>query len=395
MADRVPIVGYETVKSLADDAARVIAAYDAQGYHRTGTAVDRRSAEWLVDEVRAAGAEPVLEAFALDRVEPEESFLEFDGRRIEGFPAFDAACTDDRGITGTFGPPGSDATIALLETTPNGEYHTAFTEALTQRAHRGFVVMTRGGLPGLAPVNAPRFTDPIERPVLMAGSEEADCLAERAARRMAVRLVVRARRVSSTAYNVTAQITGTEPTLAPVVVMTPRSSWWQCASERGGGLVCWLVVLRAVARTRSRRTFLFTANSGHELGHLGLIDFLSKRAGLGAEAHAWIHYGANIGARGSRVRLQCADESLQDVTLRILEQQDIAVAEVVGPGQQPVGEARNIAQLSGRYLSLLGTSGPTFHHPADRWPDAVDIAMVARLAAVQAEMALHVAAISG
>jgi hypothetical protein len=51
--------------------ADVLAAYDAQGNHRTGTPTDRASAEWLAKEVQQLGAEPELEPFALSRVDPQ------------------------------------------------------------------------------------------------------------------------------------------------------------------------------------------------------------------------------------------------------------------------------------------------------------------------------------
>jgi alanyl-tRNA synthetase len=40
------------------------------------------------------------------------------------------------------------------------------------------------------------------------------------------------------AFNVVATVAGQQTDLAPIVVITPRSGWWQCASERGGGLAC-------------------------------------------------------------------------------------------------------------------------------------------------------------
>ena len=48
----------------------VIRAYEEQGFHRTGTAVDRISGDWLANEVRQIGLEPVLEEFSLSRVDP-------------------------------------------------------------------------------------------------------------------------------------------------------------------------------------------------------------------------------------------------------------------------------------------------------------------------------------
>jgi hypothetical protein len=41
-------------------------------------------------------------------------------------------------------------------------------------------------------------------------------------------------------------------------------------------------------------------------------------------------------------------------------------------GERPLGEARNIYDGGGHYVSLLGNNG-LFHHPDDRWPEAVDL----------------------
>ena len=43
--------------ALEQRVATVLQAFDAQGNHRTGTAVDRASAEWLSDQVRQLGIE--------------------------------------------------------------------------------------------------------------------------------------------------------------------------------------------------------------------------------------------------------------------------------------------------------------------------------------------------
>src|ERR1700730_18081991 len=69
----------------------------AQGTHRTGTAVDEASAEWLSKQVYNIGIEAALEPFALSRVDPRSCFLRIDNRRIEGVPLFDAAFTGAEG----------------------------------------------------------------------------------------------------------------------------------------------------------------------------------------------------------------------------------------------------------------------------------------------------------
>ena len=89
----------------------VIRAYEEQGFHRTGTAVDRASAEWLAGAVRQIGLEPMLEEFSLRRVDPLEASLTVNGRRIEGLPLFDGGFSDAAGIEGALGNLDSSAPI--------------------------------------------------------------------------------------------------------------------------------------------------------------------------------------------------------------------------------------------------------------------------------------------
>src|SRR3954454_16762191 len=114
-----------------------------------------------------------------------------------------------------------------------------------------------------------------------------------------VRFVSASRRTRPAARNVVVTIAGRGPSAeTPCVVMTPRSSWWQSTAERGGGLVCWLESLRALIAAPPSCDVVFTANSGHELGHLGLDDFMARRPGwerpINEGGATWIHFGANI-----------------------------------------------------------------------------------------------------
>src|SRR5882757_10659055 len=71
----------------------VIRAYENQGFHRTGTDVDRMSADWLANEVRQLGLEPAREEFPLSRVDPVGASLVVNDRTIEGLPLFDGTFT--------------------------------------------------------------------------------------------------------------------------------------------------------------------------------------------------------------------------------------------------------------------------------------------------------------
>ena len=70
----------------ADRIASYIRDYDAQGWHRTGSAVDVASARWLAADVQALGLEAELEPVSLTRVDPQAWFIEAEGRRVAGLP---------------------------------------------------------------------------------------------------------------------------------------------------------------------------------------------------------------------------------------------------------------------------------------------------------------------
>ena len=159
----------------------------------------------------------------------------------------------------------------------NGAEAGALGEARRSGRHNAIVAITRGGRPGFCPSNADRFMRPFGPPVLQVTAEEAAFLADGARQGSNVLLTAHVERTPVQAFNVVASVAGTDRSAAPLVVMTPRSGWWWCASERGGGFACWLEIMRAVRAAAPARDVLFVASSGHELGHLGLDAFIERR----------------------------------------------------------------------------------------------------------------------
>ncbi|MGA8400651.1 MAG: hypothetical protein WB697_12235, partial [Stellaceae bacterium] len=285
-----------------DRAAAWLKAWDGQGMHRTGTAGDAAGAEWLAAEARALGAEVRSEEFALDRLDPVECFLEIGGERVErmgGVPVFDAPATDAHGIAGRLGDG-----IAVAELTPRAVYSGAFQRLRCAGGHKALVVVCQGEAPGLGLINAEDFRTPYGAPAMHVPSEARDMVLAAARAQAPARVVSYSRRKKAPAVNIVVTLAGTDRAEPPLVVMTPRSSWWQSTAERGGGLVCWLESLRALLAEPPGCDVVFTANSGHELGHLGLDDFVARRPEWdGSAGAAWLHYGANLGAFGSWLSL--------------------------------------------------------------------------------------------
>lgn len=390
----------EASRELERRIGRLINQYAEQGFHRTGTAVDQRSADWLCEEVRRISVVPARESFSLSRIDPADTRLIVGDRRLEGLPLFDGAFTNRDGIRGRLGPIGSDVEIGLAEAPPNTAAAGPLGEARRQQRHKALVCVTRGGRPGLCPSNADSFLTPFGPPVLQVSSEESSFLSDQAQGRAEVHLLASVRRTAASAVNVTAKINGRNSALPPLIVMTPRSGWYSCASERGGGIACWLELMRTLRRQQPIRDVLFVASSGHELGHLGIDAFVDRRPGIVPQSVGWIHLGANIGAAmlpaasglvsgnsperrhatpvtGSGNTIQASDDEFEAILSRAMTSEDLGIARRNPRGTVPGGEAEAVHRGGGRYLSVIG-SNALFHNPADRGANAVDLGVIAR-----------------
>jgi hypothetical protein len=378
--------------AVEERASGVIRAYSGEGHHRTATAVDRASADALLGRARATGAFVALEPFDLSRVDPAAAFVRIQGQRIDGLPMFDGAFTGADGVRGRIGPIDGDQPIAWTRIPPNGE--AALRRMREGSRHAAIVAVTIGGKPGLCPLNAGWFTEPFGPPVLQVSSEQLAALEAAATSQLEVHLVAQATRRPARAFNVVSEIRGTNPALAPVCVMTPRSGWHANASERGGGLVCWLETMRQMVSGSGRtggilRTVRFIASSGHELGHLGLHDYLHRHPALARGAFAWVHFGANIGTSTGDTGMTPSDDRLRDAALRALAPHGLGTIRQ-STAAQVAGEAATIKEQGGRFVSFIGANA-WFHNPNDRWPDAVDVPAVARFARAAADLAVSLA----
>jgi hypothetical protein len=367
--------------------AAVVEAYSSQGFHRTGTAVDQASAQWLAEEVRQAGLEAALEAFPLSRVDPIATTLTIGDRRIDGVPLFDGAFTGPDGVRGRLGsvavtPGGSgDAEIATAPLAVNLASRGPLGAARRVGRHAAIVAVTGGRRPGLCPSNADAFLEPFGPPVLQVSSVEIAWLQAQAVAGATAHVVAHVARTAVTADNVTATLPGSMPDLPPVVVMTPRSGWYTCASERGGGLACWLEIMRGLRTARLPRPVLFVASSGHELGHLGIDAYIARRSDLVATAATWLHLGANIGAAtDSTITVQASDDHQEARLIDVLKASGLTVTNRLQRGSVPAGEAEAVHRGGGRYASVIGGNA-LFHHPDDRGATAVDAMNIGRFAA--------------
>ena len=375
--------------------AEIISEYAGQGIHRTGTNVDNQSADWLMQRIEMLDVAATDTAFEFQRLQPITTQLSLAGSTIPGVPLYDCHYTNESAITGSIGELGSNADIGVsmslpFASAPNGLLIHA---ARKEWQHKAIVVVTDSRLPkdGVALLNAEDFTSPFGPPVLQVANKHWADIQSAIKSGMEASLVLHCEYVEATARNVEARIEGSKPDLDPIVVMTPRSGWWANASERGGGIACFLEIMRAVKAAAPKRDVIFTANTGHELGHTGLDLFLHNNAGLIQDAHIWMHLGANFAAKfGSQIMLQYSDDEAVTSLDPWLREHGLTPGAVTPIGQRPLGEARNVYDGQGRYVSILGGNG-LFHHPDDQWPDAVDLPTTAKWVKAFTQLAVAVA----
>ncbi|MBT3623787.1 MAG: hypothetical protein HN526_06805, partial [Gammaproteobacteria bacterium] len=252
--------------SMQSRIAEIISEYAGQGIHRTGTDVDNQSADWLMRRIEALGVSATETGFEFQRLQPIRTELSLATTTILGVPLYDSLYTDENGITGSIGELGSDADIGVAMSLPfaNSTNGRLIHAARKQGKHKAIVIVTDSQLPGdgVALLNAEDFSSPFGPPVLQVANKHWPGLQSAMKSGMLARLVVHCEYVRATARNVEARVEGSNPDLAPIVVMTPRSGWWANASERGGGIACFLEIMKAVKAMAPERDVIFTANTG-------------------------------------------------------------------------------------------------------------------------------------
>jgi hypothetical protein len=353
-------------------AERRIRAYEQMGDHRTGRDADDAATQWMIEELHKVGVEAEAQTWRFPRVEIHDASIRFGGWDIPALPTFDCAFTDHRGVSGLLRRDSGPGIVVWEFEADEPErmaagVYTSFELARSDGASG--IVMVMGDPDGYPVVrNAEQPLDPIALPVLQVAPIDAGPLLD--AIGSEATMIVDGGRVDAPADNVIAAIPGTDPNAAPVVLMTPRSGWYTCAAERGGGIAIWLEIAARIAANPGQRTLNLVASSGHELHHLGLDHYISKLGDDAAQVHCWMHLGASIGARNGNPAYAASDDELFEVATNALLAQGIE-RHAFPVGNAGFGEARNVGEIGGRFVSFLG-GHPYFHSPRDTYDRCVD-----------------------
>jgi len=343
-----------------------IEEYARLGWHRTGSPGDEATSRWLLRHLRDCGIAAAPVAFSFTRFAWHEAAVFVGPARIEGTPLYDAGSTGPEGVAGDF-PLLEDPDTAALESALD-----------VQGGAEGLIVVTGDPEGCVRLQNAERMDRPWPIPVLQVARRDAEPVLQAARTGAALRLVIDGERLSGEASNVVADIpaAGAEDT---VVLMTPKTGWFGCAAERGGGIAIALALAQAAAAMPGRRKHLrvlFTG--GHELGHRGLLAYLAQSPELRDEAAFWLQLGASIGAReASNMRVFARDAALRGWFPEVLQRHGAGPVALAPADLRPHGESREVFDRP--FVSLAGRH-PCFHSPRDLPERTVDAESVARYA---------------
>ena len=356
--------------------SEIVRVYDSQGWHRTATGVDNQSGRWLIDTLSTMGLEASAVPFPFSRIDASECFVSARGFRVDAVHLVDSGLPPpNTTVRGVFGP----GDIDLVRAQSHGV--AAELDGIRRSDCKAIVVAVAGHSAGTTLLNAWNYDNPGRVPIVQVPETAWQDLV--AARDAGVPVEVRCggTRTATTGVNVRAAIPGKHGALPPIVVLTPRSGWWHCAAERGGGIAIWLEVARTAGQLGLERDLVFLATTGHELGFLGVKRDSDSDPDLPGNALAWIHLGANIGAAGAQLLIRASDPGLLAVAREMAPAFGaISPPPLFATTDRPVGEAGEVFVRGGRFVSLVGANAPVFHSTLDRWPDAVDFGVVATAA---------------
>ncbi len=326
------------------------------GWHRTGSLVDQRTARWLSKLLAAEGFDTEIRRVDLP-------IWQGDGQvTVNGMPIEHVAVPGEWS-----GRVSSRNVLAMGLDVHSGGFAAVLDEPIRRAREQGadaVVVATRHPRGSLVGVNRPYEAEPSGMPVfLVAGWMEpildgADIVVD----------YVSSIEPGAT-WNVVARRPGRRPT---VMITTPLNGWFECAGERGTGLVVLIDVLRRLPDADLE----VVLTGGHELGFHGAEKFF---AALPAD-HGYrgvFHIGASVAVEsmnddgtasliGTRTAMCSETPDRAASVIDALRAADLNTACSV---QNWIGEGTVWGRMGCPLVSITG-AGEDFHTPGDV-PEAV------------------------
>jgi hypothetical protein len=339
--------------------------YAGFGIHRTAMPGDSATSQWIAEELKKAGLQVTLRPWKLKQFFLENCELKVDGQKIDSFPGWYPKTDPVRGPLALYDP--SDMGILKGRIAYAGlEYGRVsntgllrLLETVRSKGAIGLVVACRnfGDSGLLTAANAEKknhgpeyYQSPLPIPVaIVAGNEDGLMIAAAKAGKEAS-IKINGQTKEATAYNVVGVLKRGEKW---VVITTPSSGWFTCGGERGPGVALLLGLARWAAKSDSKTSYIFIANSGHEMAYMGahaaFDEYLPEHKITKDNVACWFHLGAAIACRRWR---KTGDEFIfLDEPNKVFYL--AAVPGLIGPVKESFGGVKGLTMGSGNYAGEL------------------------------------------
>lgn len=359
------------------------------GDHRSGSAQDHLTSEWLAAELSRAGLKTRLNPWTFQQFDLRAHRFTVMGESVESFPLWWPDPTGPEGIAAHLMDAGEEdlsGNIGFVSLGPvrgasvlPGDAVGQVVSAAARKRARALVIATRSPAGELVALNAMSGLTPWPIPVLLVGGREEARLAEAARAGAAAQVLIDGKLdYTAKAYEVIGEL---KRGPGHIVISTPSSGWFRCAGERGPGIALWLALARWAARRSGGPSITFVASSGHELESLGIRQFTGKDAPAPEQVRSWLHLGAGIATwdyefgpagpkrlnRASAARrLMTNHEELIPILTRHFDTLSGLTPVLTA---EPFGEMTLMAQEGYRLWGIAG--GSAFHHMPGDLPDRI------------------------
>ncbi|MEO1038653.1 MAG: hypothetical protein AAFX09_03835 [Pseudomonadota bacterium] len=375
-----------------------LAAYDGFGVHRTGSAADLATADWLEARFQAHGFSTERQAFTApdhDAIEARIIFGE-DALGLIAQPPFrrdgENRVSAPLVYAGPAGPDGPLAGAIVVADTPHARHSESLgwavrpiVEQCLAQGAAALIIVTNGPSRDAAVLNI--NLDNTYPLMAIAAPGEAAGLIAAAREGLDAQLDTPPQRPAREAVNVIGRIA--RPGRPHIVVSTPYSGWTHCAGERGPGVAAMLAFAAWLpAATTDHSITLFCA-SGHELDAYGGRLWLADGAPPPQDTALWVHLGAGWAARDWHetprrlLPMQSSDaQRYLMASAPVLETVRTAFADIPGLAQTypltvetAAGELKHIAEYG--YQPAIGAfAAHRLHHVMSDRMNAVSGALV-------------------
>ncbi|MBI1234952.1 MAG: twin-arginine translocation signal domain-containing protein [Alphaproteobacteria bacterium] len=283
--------------------------YVGFGIKASGGAGDEACGAWLEEELAAAGFATERQYFDAPFFEAATAEIVTGEARATVWPEPIVRTTPAGGLTapivrvdaqGLAARPLNGA-IALVDL-PFGRWSSMFwpgvarpVAAAVEGGAAAVVIITNGPSGKVIALNTNGREPLFDRPVALLAPQDAAPFLAAAIEGREATLTVTGEGGRRPAFNLVGRLDRSRGRW--LVVSTPRSGWFTCAGERGGGIAAWLHIARWAARNAPDHDLAFVCNSGHEYQYLGAEELLHSVAPEPENTAFWLHLGANLAAR--------------------------------------------------------------------------------------------------